>query len=459
MSVRRSLIVLAFLMVTLPLCAFYSRASQLTQSQPETNLQFYAVRSGSVELNVTGIGRIEAEAVADLSFTRTGRVAEVLVQAGDSVQAGEPLLRLSNDAEQIAYDRAVLSLQLADLQKQDLVDGPDEGQIRVAEANVNSAWGAYTGLQNAVTPEQIQAAELRYQQAQQAYVDAIDTRNNPPQGGQPEEYYTILDAQIGAASFNAEIARLQLEDLRAGNRGALNAAYARVLQAQSELERVQAGPTQAQIDQADIAIQQAQIQVDQAGRALGLTVLVAPFDGVVSLLNVEVGSLVSPALPAVQLTNVSPLHVLVQIDEIDIRQVQELMPARVELDALPGVTLPATIEQIALVGTNNNGIINYDVRVRLDSSDPRVRTGMTAEASVVVEDQRDVLVVPNEYIRLDRRTDQAFVNIVSAEGQLQEIEVTLGLVGDVESEVISGLKAGDVLAIDLGGDQLGIFGG
>jgi HlyD family secretion protein len=123
------------------------------------------------------------------------------------------------------------------------------------------------------------------------------------------------------------------------------------------------------------------------------------------------------------------------------------------------VELPATIETIALVGTNDNGIINYDVQVRLDANDPRVRSGMTAEASVIVNQKANVLSVPNEYIRLDRLHDKAYVNRVDKNGHLQEVEVTLGLQGDDVSEVLAGIQQGDVLAVSLGGDRLAIFGG
>ena len=150
---------------------------------------------------------------------------------------------------------------------------------------------------------------------------------------------------------------------------------------------------------------------------------------------------------------------VVQVDEVDIHKIREGSSAKVKVDALPGVELPATIEAIALVGTNDNGIINYDVHVRLDANDPRVRAGMTSEASVAVDQKSNVLSVPNEYIRLDRLHDKAYVNVVDKNGHLEETEVTLGLQGDDTSEVISGIEKGDVLAVSLGGDSLAIFGG
>ncbi|MBZ0284924.1 MAG: efflux RND transporter periplasmic adaptor subunit [Anaerolineae bacterium] len=458
MSVRRSLVVLAVFMFAVPALVFAARARQLQNAKPDQNLQFYAVAQSRVDVAVTAIGSVEAEAVASLSFMGSGRVAEVLVEAGDAVAAGDVLARLVSDNEQIALARAQLGLQLAELQKEDLIQPPDAGDIAIAQANVTSAWGAYLGLQNAVSPEDIQAAELRYLQALDQVEDARQTRARA-RLGQPDEVYAILDSQIGQAAFNAEIERLQLESLKNGNQGQLNASYARAVQAERELEQAQAGATQAQIDQADIAIAQAQADVDRAQQTLNQMAMIAPFDGVISEVNIEAGGLGTPGLPALELTDISPLHVTVQVDEIDIRQIREGMEAIVELDALPDLQLSATIEHIALVGTNEDGIISYDVRVRLDSSDSRVRVGMTAEASVIIEQRMDVLTVPNAYIRLDRDQNRAYVNIVGGDGQLQEVEVVLGLQGQDSSEIVSGLDAGDVLVVDLGGDRLSFLGG
>jgi HlyD family secretion protein len=129
----------------------------------------------------------------------------------------------------------------------------------------------------------------------------------------------------------------------------------------------------------------------------------------------------------------------------------------VQLDALPRVSLPALLEQIALVGRNDGGIVSYDVKVTLDSSDPRARVGMTAEATIVVEERKDVLLIPNLYIRLDRQTDQAYVNVLRDDGSVEEVEVTLGLRGQETSEVLSGLREGDLILIDLSSDNLSLF--
>jgi len=87
-----------------------------------------------------------------------------------------------------------------------------------------------------------------------------------------------------------------------------------------------------------------------------------------------------------------------------------------------------------------------------------VRAGMTATADIVVDEARDVVLVPNWAIRRDRDTGQAFVGILK-NGQIEDIQVELGLRNDQFSEVKSGVNEGDVVAVNTAREQLRFFGG
>lgn len=459
MSIRRSILVLSVVTLALPVIVFVASASRLANTpSPDRSLQLHTVGRGTIEVTVSAIGTVEANRIRQLGFSSSGRIAERLVEPGMFVRAGDVLVQLADEPQRLALEQAEIALRAAELQRDQLLAGPDEAQLRVAQANVQSAQGAVSAVLNAVSAQDLRAAELAYEQAQQALADAVQARATAP-GGQPEAAYALLDARVGQASFNVEIARLQLEALREGRPAEVNAAYARLAQAQRELERLQAGPSPFELDRAEAAIAAARIERDQAQIALDRQRLVAPFDGVVTSVNAEVGALALPGVPIVELADLSELRLVVQVDEIDVRLIREGAPARVRLDALPEVTLDAVLESIALVGTNNAGIVNYDVRVRLLTQDPRARVGMTAEAAVVVETRSDVLVVPNQYIRLDRLRRDAFVNLLEPDGTLREVSVTLGLQGQDSSEVIAGLREGDVIAVDLSGDAIPFLGG
>jgi len=462
MGVRRSILIMTIATLGLPVGVYATQTQQQLQQAATAaveaeSLMYHTIARGGVNVTISAVGAIEVDQVANLSFTNQGRVTEILVAQGQVVLAGDPLVRLDSRNTQIAYERAELSVQTAQFALEDVVDGPDEGDIRIAEANVASAWAAYNAVADAVSPDEIQAAQLRVDQAQRAYEDVNRARRVA--GGDNEQAITILDAQIGEASFNLEIARQQLSQLQNSNGPQLSAAAARANAAEAELERVRAGATDTQVRNAEVSVEQAMTDLNQASQDLAKYTLSAPFDGIVARVDVEVGSLVSPGASVLQLVDTDPLRVTVDVDEIDIRRISEAMPALVTIDALANIELPATIDRIALVGANADGIITYPVEIALTSTDPRVRPGMTSEAEVIVDSRDDVLVVPNQFVRLERRLNRAYVNLIQPDGTLKEVEIELGLQGAQSSEVVSGLQDGDVIAASTSGQPLNFFGG
>lgn len=461
MYVRRSLIIIAVLVAALPFAVFSlrNRPQNTAQSTPLNALQLYEVQSGDVALTVNAIGAIEPNRQVALSFVVPGEVHDLFVQRDQYVEAGDPLIILSGDTQRLAYQQALLNLERAELDFRDLLI-IDEDAIRIAELTVRSAIGAYSSIANAVTQEDLDAADLAYQQALDR-IDGLERDRNRIGGifGGESFQYREAEARVGEATFNAEIARLQAEELRTGTLAQQYAAWARVLQAEAELARVQAGPSQLQIDVSQISIDQAENQLADTESDFANVTLTAPFAGVITALNVELGGVVAPGLEVVELTDTSPLQLTVQVDEIDIGLVETGMGVRVTVDGIPGLVIPAFVSSIAPIGTPSGGIVSYDVGVMMQGEDPRVRVGMTTEATIIVEQTEDVLVVPNLYIRRDRREDRAFVNVLRDDNILEEVEVTLGIQGRESSEIVSGLEVGDLVALDLSGAGFNFLGG
>jgi HlyD family secretion protein len=134
------------------------------------------------------------------------------------------------------------------------------------------------------------------------------------------------------------------------------------------------------------------------------------------------------------------------------------MPAYVELDALPDIQLPASVRQIEIMGVEVESVVSYYTRFALDNVDPRVRIGMTGEAFVILETRADVLVVPNNFLQL-AADGSAYVEMLDANNQQIQVEVQLGLQGDEFSEVVSGLRAGDVIVVEQQTINTGFPGG
>jgi HlyD family secretion protein len=460
MSVGRSLFILAILVVALPIFIF-SRAYQpqaVSNGIELNSLQLYQVGRGTVALSVSAVGAIEAESQVSLSFLVAGEVSEIFVQQDAYVLAGDELVRLENESQRIAYDQALLALTDAQLAYTDL-ETVDEDEILLAQAAVDSAEGQYYSAVTAVSPADIEAADLRYQQALANVEDVRIQRDNigGQYGGDSVEWQ-IANAQYGEATFNAEVARLQAENLRNGNGPAIRAAAAAIDEAEAQLAQVLAGPSPTELEAAALVIEQAQNQLDSAETAYNRTILTAPITGVVTSLNIEVGGLVAPNVAVLEIMDLDPLGLTVQVDEIDIGLVQPGQTVRVSLDALPDTTFDATVTSIAPLGTPSGGIVSYDVVIGLNSQDPRVRVGMTAEATIIIQETTDVLLVPNLYIRRDLTTNQTYVLVLRPDNTVEELEVSIGIQGRDSSEILSGLAEGDLVAIELGGGDR-LFGG
>jgi HlyD family secretion protein len=424
------------------------------------NIRVVRIDRGDLILTVSATGTVAPAQTAKLSFETPGIVQEVLVDEGQRVKAGQLLARQDDAAQKLAVEQAEANLNVAQLTLQQVMAPPGEKDIAIAEANVKAAQGAYNALLGMVDPNAIRVAELRYRQAKTAWDDAITHRKDI--GGRvstDSPTYQLALAQEGQASFLAEIARLQLELLRRGaDSRLLVAAKARIAEAQAELERLKAGPPRLQVDRAQLAIDQARIARDEAQRLLDSTQLHAPFSGIVTAVNVKIGALSLNDLPAVVVTDNAQLHVDIKVDEIDIGLLRQGQPVRLVLDALPSDTLIGKVERIALVANQSAAVVTYDVRVALAPTEAPVRVGMTASATVIVQELNDTLRVPNLYVRLERRTNQAFVNLVNADSTLTEIPISIGLRTEEYSEIVGGLNEGDAIGINLDADNFSLFG-
>jgi multidrug efflux pump subunit AcrA (membrane-fusion protein) len=83
---------------------------------------------------------------------------------------------------------------------------------------------------------------------------------------------------------------------------------------------------------------------------------------------------------------------------------------------------------------------------------------MTANASIVVEEIEDVLIIPNWSVRLDRESGLAFVNKLTADGQIVEVTVETGLRNEQFSELLSGLEAGEIVVVTNEREEFSLFG-
>lgn len=421
--------------------AAITATQQLTQERTTADAQdIYIVRPRSLDAAIEADGELEAEDTWQLSFQVSGKVKDLYVSEGDTVREGDVIAVLENEQERIALANAEVNLQSAQVQRDDIVT-VDEDEVRLAEARLENARNSYGFTANQVTQEDLRAAELELQAARDS-VNAARRARIVGGGDTYEEAVTNLEAQIGEAQFEEEVARLRLENLRDINAPQLGAAGASIEQAQAELERVRAGATEYEMTSADLAVEAAQQNVEQARVAFDRTFLRAPAGGTIASVNVEVGQQVGRGQPVARVIDIDPLHALVEVDEIDYPRLEVGMEAVVILDALPNTPFGATVSRVAPEGEEINGVVIYETEVELQADDPRLRPSMTATAYIGIQPDDNMLVVPENFI-----APGGEVSVVREDGTIETINITTGETTPDGVEVTSGLNNGDALII------------
>jgi HlyD family secretion protein len=195
---------------------------------------------------------------------------------------------------------------------------------------------------------------------------------------------------------------------------------------------------------ADVKRAQAQIRVTQAG--LERTVLTAPFAGIIARVTGELGEYATPSPPgiptppAVDLIDDTCLYVSAPMDEVDAPRLKAGQPARITLDALPGLSFAGKVRRIAPYVTEvEKQARTVEVEVNFDHPSERpLLVGYSADVEVIIERRDNVLRVPTQAIQ-----QNGTVLVLGAEDKLEARSLKTGLANWAFTEIVSGLNAGD----------------
>ena len=294
-------------------------------------------------------GRLEPVQFAEIAFTASGAISEVLVEEGEAVKQGQPLIRLG-DASDTNYASAQLELVSAQQAINDLTNaaGTDLAQAII---DLKDAQEAYEKADNYLiylqNEKKVPQTETRSFLIQNWKGYEYRTKTKHFKGPAPEDW--IIEAENDLALKKAE-----LED------------------AQRTYDRLKDGA-----DAEQLAVLEARLQAAEAG--LAAFSVIAPFDGVVAELNAKAGNSINAGEVAVTIADFSSwLIETTDLTEIDVVKLSEGQPVTVTLDAISGETLNGVIESIGQSYEEKQGDIVYPVTVALENSHPSLRWGMTA---------------------------------------------------------------------------------
>jgi HlyD family secretion protein len=283
----------------------------------------------------------------ELPFNDSERIAEVLVDEGTTVKAGQVLARL------------------------------DTGRLlpRVAQAEARAAAQReiLRKLQNGARPEEIAQARAAVAAAQAEAVNATS---------QLQRLRSISDESKGRA--------ISPQDLEAAT------AVARSSEAQAEssrkgLELTLAGPRREEIDQAKAQLDAAEADLALLKRQLADAELIAPTDGVIRNRLMEPGELATPQRPVFAIAITTPKWVRAYLSEVELSRVALGAPARITMDSAPNDPMEGKVGFISSTAEFTPKTVQteelrtslvYEVRVFVDDPQDRLRLGMPATVTI-----------------------------------------------------------------------------
>ncbi len=178
-------------------------------------------------------------------------------------------------------------------------------------------------------------------------------------------------------------------------------------------------PSQADVDtalaayeRAKVAVASAEAGVIQAEATLKSdetnvlrAVIKAPVNGVVLARNVQAGQTIAASFSVTTMFQIAEdlrkMKLEVNIDEADMGVVREGQSVLFTVDAFPGRQFPGKITQVRYEATTTNNVVTYLAEISVDNSELRLRPGMTATASIVVQEAKNALLAPNAALRYE----------------------------------------------------------
>ncbi len=312
---------------------------------------------------------------------------------------------------QDAYDKAVARYA----RSAHIIDSPEYRAMQTAAANLTWCTSNYSSAEIATADANIASsnAQIQLLQAQIASDQAELTDSGNSVYGLAINLNTVWATyQDATQKLNSAVTNLyQLK--RSPNSNDLAAAQAKVQSAQAEVNSLQ---------------------------------LSAPFSGEVTNIGYQAGDTVSQGTAAIVLVDRSKLFVDLQVDESHVVNVSVGDKATIKLEANSSLSLTGSVSYINPVGTSNQGVVYYDVRVVLDQADPTILIGATADVTIQAGEPQTVLTVPVSAVASSGQTE--YVNVIASDGSARQVTVVSGQILSNNTVIVSGnLKQGETVGL------------
>lgn len=175
----------------------------------------------------------------------------------------------------------------------------------------------------------------------------------------------------------------------------------------------------------------------------------APSNGTVNAINIKNGDDLSKLSSGSSRTvpmiigDLGTMKAQVQINEVDVPNVALDQKVMMTFNAISGLSVSGKVEKMDSLGTIAQGVVTYNATISFDTTDPRVKPGMSVSASIITGVKQDVIIVPNSAVKTQSGGGNYVEILKSGETVPTQVNVQIGAVNNTNTEITSGLSVGD----------------
>jgi len=438
-------------------------SSSAESEAPKISVQ--AVKTGDLLIGQYADGRVVIPS-AEIQSPIAGTIAEVLVQPGQTVAAGESLARLETGDLEVAVTAAELdvkkaeeSLNEARLQRTYTISSEEVKLVSLEREIYDSRYKAIEDYNQQILKIEylknsdlsVTNAEIALEQAEEVYDDNPTSVNELA----IDKARTALDEAIQTRDYNLALEEQKLVPIKRAyleaqadiaDDSAIYTEYSQNYDIQ-KLKVDYLRQSDAAVTTAQFALEDAKARLAQAQEALSQTDIKAPVSGIVKSVAVEPGDLVAAATASstsslLSIAQTEMVQVTANITETDIAGIAVGQTMRITVDALTLENQAGSVSEISLTPKiDSTGIVTYLVTGTFTDPDARILDGMTTFVTFIKKEKPDVLLVSNKAVYI--KDAQQYVTVQKEDGTLEERAVTCGLTNGTVSEVLDGLSAGE----------------
>ncbi len=211
----------------------------------------------------------------------------------------------------------------------------------------------------------------------------------------------------------------------------------------------------SKLRQAEAQVAQNEASLKQLEEQLSYTTVTSPMDGTILSRDVEIGDAVSSILVlgstatlVMTIGDINQVYVQGKVDESDIGRVYLGQAARIKVESFKDKTFLGKVTKIAPLGVEKDNVTTFEVRVSIDNPGGELKTNMTANAEILLEEHKKVLTVPEQAVLYDKdRNASVEVPDPKQKNGRRKIDIKAGISNGTKTEILAGLKPGDTVIL------------